>query len=183
MNIIKIISEELKKFFKENYDSEQGSILGTYFDKKHFTKKIEKPEETLSGEFVGDVFPESHYRENLVLIKSNVYKNPQTLVGFDPDCRGILVENGDLYVVDNSEVYHVQIIRFLERNNIISKGLELTYYRYYPEDIICLQRHGSTNVFQLSVLYDKIPKYYINTINNYNSKSRIKIETQSHKWG
>ena len=27
------------------------------------------------------------------------------------------------------------------------------------------------------------PKYYIDTINNYNSKSRIKIETQSHKWG
>ena len=184
MKLINIISEELLKFLKENYDSEQGSILDTYFDKKHFgggeTKK------GLSGEFIGTInYQPKSISTNIGQQRPyNVYKNPKTLDGFDPNCRGVLLEDGDVYVVDNSNISHGEILFFLENNKIIPKGHKFNYYRELPEEFICVHRWGNTNNFALSTAYEEyeveIPPHYIYVMESASKKGNIKYVNTPH---
>ena len=176
MNLSRIISEEILKFLKENYDSEQGSILDTYFDNKYPYGTGESKTD-LSGEYVGDIYPNNSNER-----PCRCYKNPQNLDGFDPNCRGILLENLDFYVVDFKNVTHTAIIRFLEILGVIGKGYVNTYDDYFPKQFICVHRQDNSNIFGISTAYniDRFPKYYVETFNNANRKGRIKFEVKYH---
>ena len=176
MNLKSIILEELIKFLNENYDSEQGSILDTYFDNKYPSGSGES-KTGLSGEYVGDI-----YRYEPENRPCRCYKNPQNLNGFDPNCRGILLENLDFYAIDFKNVTHTAIINFLENLGVIPKGFKYSYDDYYPKEFICVHRQGNSNVFGISTAYniDRFPKYYYETFDRANKKGRIKFEVKYH---
>ena len=179
MKLNNIISEELIKFIKENYDSEQGSVLDRYFDRKYPSGTGEKPKEKISGEYVGLIFPYDPEERSYVC-----YKNPKTLDGFDPNCRGVLLEDGDLYVVDNKNLPHTAIIRFLAKRNIIPSGYDYNYSRALPEEFICVHRWGNTNNFALSTAYEEneveIPPHYLYVMDSASRKGIIKYVNTPH---
>jgi len=178
MNIINIIGEEIRKFIKENYDSEQGSVLDTYFDRKYPSTGVAKT--GLSGEFIGSV---PFYYPNQSNRPYNVYKNPTDLNGFDNDCRGILLNNTDYYIVDNKNLMHSQILKYFQEIDIVPYGYVHSYDDDYPREFLCIHRQGNSNVFGISTAYmiTRLPDYYYDLINRANKRGRIKFEPYYHK--
>ena len=81
-----------------------------------------------------------------------VYKNPSTIRKFDMYARGLLMSNGDLFIVDNG--YHV--IHGTLGHYLRSNGYTIPVHLYnHPEFMVPIQRKGKTNDFYLGEGYSK----------------------------
>lgn len=182
MKIKHLVSDEIINFLYENYDSEQGVNLDKYFNQRHPRGSGEASNNDLNGDFVGEIqffFPNQSNKP------FKVYKNPMTLKGYDDDCRGVLLANGTLFVVDNADVAHRAIIKFLEKRNVIpSDGYADDYADVFPQEFICVQRWSSNNVMVLSSAYrrDRIPELYKEIMTNASKRGGINYVPTIHMY-
>lgn len=179
-----IIVEEIINFVKEDdeyYDNgNQGGTLDRYFQNKYpqGSSSSRGIEPNIMGELIGYYGTEKN--------KVNVYLNPYKFDGFDPNCRGILMENGDFYVVDNAGTWHDNIILFLEMKGMLVKGANINTninYQYNkPKEFICVHRQNDTNIFMMSTAYSEreIPDYYKETLIRGCKRKNVKFIAKLH---
>ena len=178
MGIIDIINEELKNWFDD-----EPSVVDTYYDNKlniHTSKPI-NTEVDYSGEIIGYI----NYQWNDKLpTPIPLVKNPTTLKGFDANCRGILLENGDVYISPTIEGFHDNILDLLYRKYKLNTNFAFSqYYETYPEEFIAVVRNQNTNYFTYQntyqFLYDdeQPPLYYQELMGYANTKSNLTFTT------
>jgi len=132
-------------------------------DEPDLFSKIEQPDWKLSdeeledkikneGEFVGYI--------NINRYRSKIMKNPRSLDTFSPAARGILTEEGDLYLIkdlnNNGFFSHDDIIKFLSDKGIISYDGD-NWWEKSPRfnGFIAVQRVWNKDKFVLSESYEK----------------------------
>jgi hypothetical protein len=152
LSVIQLILEELQDFY--DYDQEQ-SMADRYLQKHVAIDPA--PKEQVDAELIGYV--DKQYGRKLSE-PIPVYKNPQALKGFGYDTRGVLVENGDLYLAKSWQAMHDDILDMLSKKNIVPYAQIYHYFNLLPEEFIAVQRAGSTNTFGQSSAYDEFPDYY-----------------------
>jgi len=79
----------------------------------------------------------------------DVYKNPKTLAKLKSDIRGISTPEGDLYVVDTTEIIH-SMFSFKMKE----KGFNFPEEVYYNKNYITWVRYDNTNNFYLGESYE-----------------------------
>lgn len=173
MKIESTISEEINRLMRENYDSEQGQDLDKYFINKHYPQaKYEVPEvqnNNVSGELVAN----TKFSALRQLPKPiNIYKNPRNLTGYQDNVRGIITDEGDLFLAQYTNTQHYNIIMALAEKGIIPHGFEKNYYRTLPDDFMCVQRDEDTNTFYSSTAYNNMFP------NKYNDLLELASRTQ-----
>jgi len=104
-----------------------------------------------------------------------LYKNPENLTGFDSNARGILSNNGDLFLAQKSSVSHDDILKTLYEKNLVSRGAAFNYSTELPEDFVAVQRAGGSNGFGQSSAYDEFPVYYEQIFDEANAKQPFKF--------
>ena len=164
MNYSKIILEEVKRFVREDDeyydDGNEGGILDKYFQQKNYpTAKYEVPtkqtkeQKNVSGELVAST---SFSALRTLPIPINIYKNPTNLRGFEENTRGIITDEGDLYLAQYQNTQHYNIIIALAEKGLLPRGYEKNYYRTLPDDFMCIQRDDDTNTFYSSTAYNNL---------------------------
>ena len=154
LNLIQIIKEEL-----DNWFDDEPSLADKYYQKNlGITKQPSQQQlQKLSGEYIGDL--NKAWSINLDKPVA-VYKNPENLNGFDNNTRGILLDNGDIYLAQNRTGLHFNIIELLGKKNIIPMNSVVhNYGRKMPENYITIVRNGNNGFIQ-STAYDEFPPYY-----------------------
>lgn len=167
--IINKIKEEINSFINEFYGDDEPSIADDWYSKKLGinTKKDEK----FDGEFVG-LIGKNFYGERLKT-PTKVFRNPKTLRGFERDCRGILLQNGDFYLMSGENmILHDVLLNFLINKKILPSNISINYPKDYPNEYISVEREGKSNIFLPTYLYDSFPSYYQKIFEIANSKNK-----------
>lgn len=100
---------------------------------------------------------------------AEIYKNPQTLKNFSQDIRGVLLKNGDLYIMENlfddgeiaqyGSLIHTDLIQLLSRAKILSTSFRNFEWENagslldYLDVFVLVTRSGKTDMFTLSESY------------------------------
>jgi len=148
--LLRIIKEELEYF----YDDEQG-MADRYFEKNYGTQTM-KPEVKIDAEIVG-------YVDKVwggASARIPVYKNPPNLVGFAASARGILMNNGDLYLASTDNALHTNILNMLGQKGIVPISKTVGYDGLFPDEFVAVIRVGNTGVFAQSSAYHSFPEHY-----------------------
>ena len=102
-----------------------------------------------------------------------IIKNPKTLKGIELETKGILLRNGDFYIMDSSlDTLHDDLVRFLLEKNILPPNTSENYPRDLPEEYVAVDRVSDGRFFLPSSLYEKIPTYYKEMFEMANKKGR-----------
>lgn len=153
-NLLKLINEEVQNWFND-----EPSIADKYYQNNYGLNNQNNSNvdnNNISGELIG-------YLDKAWSSKLHkpipVYKNPKNLRGFENYVKGILVENGDIYISLTNEGLHFNIIELLGKKNIIpNSSVVHNYGQQMPEQYITIIRKG--NGFTQSTAYDEFPYYY-----------------------
>lgn len=178
MNILRIICEEYQKFnqslglneLQDDWYDDEESIADKMYAQRfgmQNTKPTTAPLLT-QGEYLG-TFVKDSYPDTPI----PVYKNPESLSGFQASVRAIVKNNGDLYITSDNKAYHEELLVFLAEKNIVKVNSNNLYYipDSAPLDFIAVQRQGLTNRFEPSSLYDNIlPIEQLDALANANEK-------------
>ena len=159
-SLLQLIKEEFINILSENFGYDDTSILDKYFQKK--TGSYQEPSQTpssseINAELIG--FITKHIS---VPLKNPVglYKNPKNLNGFSDDCRGVLLNNGDIYLAQNLNALHYNIIETLVENRILPPG-SIQYEEKPPSTFVAVQRFDNSRTFTQSSAYEfDSPNYY-----------------------
>lgn len=150
--LLRIIKEELEYF----YDDEQG-MADRYFEKNYGTQTTTmNPEVKINAELVG-------YVDKVwggASARIPVYKNPPNLVGFAASARGILLNNGDLYLASTDNALHTNILNMLGQKGIVPISKTIGYEELFPNEFVAVIRVGNTEVFAQSSAYHSFPEHY-----------------------
>ncbi len=156
----KIIREEIFSFINEFYGDKESSIADKWYEKNlGITPKKEIENlSPLDGEFIGMIM--KRFDGNLFKNPPMVFKNPKSLKEFPIDARGILLSNGDFYLMMDNIALHDELLKFLQEKNVISSSVSKNYPKDYPDEYIAVDRDRYNNIFLPSYLYDSFPKAY-----------------------
>lgn len=181
-SILQIIKEEIQKFFSE-WNEDEPNLADKYYKKFISTQKSTAniPKYNIDAELIGYV--DKRWNEPLET-PIPIYKNPKNLDGFTYNARGILMNNGDLYLGQSYNALHENILKLLIKKGIVSSTEEFTFS---PSDnYIAVIRTMGTNDFSQSDDYRIFPKQFIEIFDIANKKhpykftiSPINEETQS----
>ena len=177
LSILQIIKEEVEKFFNDTQPNGQPSMADNYYDKFVGTS-TQKPQTTsqpkISGELIGYV--DKQWNTPLE-IPIPVYKNPTNLMGFSNSTRGILLNNGDLYLGLTYNAFHNNILELLSKKGIIPYNKLLNYNTILPKEFVAVTRVMHTNNFSDSSEYSGVPfpEYYTQIFNLANQKQSFKF--------
>jgi len=176
MGFKKIIREEIKSFINEFYGDDEPSIADKYYEKNLGIRNKEKKREQSpsDGELIGAI--EKSLSGAPFKDPQLVYKNPINLSGFDYHARGILTQNGDLFLLKGDNALHDDMLRFLIEKGIIRNGVSLDYPKDYPEEYVAVERFGLENVFVPSSLYASFPSYYVELFEKATNKHSYKFK-------
>lgn len=154
--------DELTAFDKSMQINNEG--VADVYAEKEFNIKPEFSE-----------FNNSNHNENdeHTIIYSNndlkILKNPKTLSNIGPYVRAIADINGNLYVEQKIGINHDDMIKILDKLNIINY-IPL-WYKKQPDRFISLQRVGNSNTFALGesnvLMFPHYINYYAETKSNY----------------
>ena len=174
MSLHNLIAEELQSFVQEYFDYDEESLI----DKYHAARGIhtQPPKEGIDGEFIGNI---TYSWDRKLKEPIPLYKNPRNLNGFTKETRGILLQNGDVYLAAHTDALHDNILILLSSKGIVSKAATFEWYRNFPEEFVAIQQLGNTNIFTSSVSYDGFPKtpdVYIEHFDNANNKHSYKFK-------
>jgi len=161
--LIRIINEEIQAL-TEFWDEDQPH---SWVDKIHQDKGMmtspNNPQEEqpkLSGELIGHVT-----KAWTAPLKQPVaiYKNPRNLTGFPNMARGVLIENGDVFIGQTEDSLHYNILELLAKEGIIPySSVVPNYGQTMPEEYITVIRMMGSNKFTQSPdAYEEFPEYYI----------------------
>jgi hypothetical protein len=157
--LYQIIKEEIENWF----DDDQPSMADKYYQQNLGIKPEVKPQAQaeqpkVSGQLIG--YLDKQWSQPLPQ-KVPVYKNPDTLTGFEPYVRGILTHNGDIYVALTEKGLHLNLIQLLGQLGILPQSaISNNYGQQLPEEFITLIRTANMNQFVQSTAYDEFPLYY-----------------------
>lgn len=179
LSVLQIIKEEVENFFNTTQTNGQPSMADNYYD-KFVGASTKQPEATsqpkISGELIGQV---DKQWDTPLEIPIPVYKNPINLMGFSNNARGILLNNGDLYLGQTYNALHDNILTLLAQKGIISYEKQLDYSTKLPEEFVAVIRTMHTNYFSDSseYKYSTFPEYYAEIFNLANQKQPFKFTT------
>ncbi len=161
--IKKIIWDEINEYV---------SMADAWYAKKLGIVSTDTPEnDPLDGEFIGIIHSDFHGKKYLK--PAHVFKNPAKLKNFTYNCRGILLKNGDFYLMKHTvNVLHDELIKFLVNKNILPSSIPKDYPNDLPEEFISVERSEYNNYFLPSTLYNEFPESYKEMFQNANKKGR-----------
>lgn len=166
LSILRIIKEELENFYSDWGRNDEPSIADRIYSKNQGieTDVQEKP---INAELIGYVNKQADRPLNPPV---PVYKNPRNLDGFSHDTRGILMDNGDLYLAQNFKALHDNILDLLAEKGIVSYASKFGYSEHYPKNFVAVVRAGPSKTFGQSSAYDYFPNEYIEIFENGEEK-------------
>jgi hypothetical protein len=173
MRLLQIIKEEISNYYSDWQMGNEPSIADKIYTKSQGIE-TEKPETNkINAELIGYVKEQN----NRPLPKPiPIYKNPKTLTGFSHDTRGILLNNGDLYLAQNYNALHENTLELLAEHKIVTYVSIYNYAQNYPRNFIAVVRAGSENIFGQSTAYDEFPDYYKDIFNLANQKQPFEFQ-------
>ena len=172
LSLLQIIKEEIQDFLSNWQDSDEPSIADRIYAKN---QGIETQKKTvINAELIGYV--DKQFNRPIYPVVP-VYKNPGNLGGFYHDTRGILLSNGDLYLAQNYNAVHDNILDLLAEHGIVSYAAKFGYSKNYPDDFVAVVRAGNSNTFGQSSAYDDFPDYYEEIFNTGNRKQPVNFKS------
>jgi len=156
-SLLQIIREEIQGFYSDWEMNDEPSIADKYYQNRGIETNRQSPVE-VSGELIGyiDKAWSTSLKEPVA-----VYKNPKNLNGYENYTKAILVQNGDIYVGQNGNALHLNILWLLGSEGIIPQSaISNNYGQRLPEEFITVVRTGGENQFVQSTAYDEFPIYY-----------------------
>ena len=170
--LVEIIKEELEDWFDNNEPSLADNI---YNNKLGINADNDNTNDTYSqGEYIGST------TNSYNTTKVKIFLNPLSLNKFQTNCRGIVMDSGDLYLCDSPNLTHYNIIDFLSKKNIIANNMKNWYYRIVPTNFVAISRYYTSDEFVESESYFQQPEIFkgileiFNEINK-NNKYRFTI--------
>lgn len=167
--IIQIIKEEISGFYNDWDMNDEPSIADRYYEKK--LGITTPPKGKVDAEEIGYVTTMWGKKIDSPI---PVYKNPKSLDGFERYCRGILLNNGDLYLANSDKAMHDDILKMLAGIGLIPLGKTYNYSTEYPEEFVAVQKNFD-NSFTQSMAYDDFPVYYAQMFDDANRKHPYKF--------
>lgn len=173
--IFQIIKEEVQDFFSD-WQVDEPSVTDKYYEKYYGIDADDpnKEPKKVDANVIGYVTKDWGRRPLQVGIP--VYKNPNNLDGIGKLARGILMNNGDLYVAKTYYAAHEIIIEVLVEKGIIPPEAEDDYQNRFPNEYIAVIRSGVKNVFVQSDAYKEFPSRYLDIFKYANTKHPYKFE-------
>ena len=176
LSLLQIIKEEVENFFNNTQQNGEPSMADNYYNKLVGASQ-QKPEVStpkISGELIGQV---DKQWDTPLEIPIPVYKNPTNLMGFSNNARGILLNNGDLYLGQTYNALHDNLLTLLAQKRIISYDKQLDYSTKFPEEFVAVIRTMHTNYFSDSseYKYSAFPEYYAEIFNLANQKQPFRF--------
>jgi len=167
INQKKIINEEIRLLFEiyNTWDNDEPSIADKLYSKIGISPS-EPKKINIDAELIG--FVDKLWDKPIEPIP--IYKNPKNLVGFNSNTRGILLNNGDLYLGQSPKALHENMLELLAKKNIIPFTSIKDYNYNYPNEFIAVVRIENTNNFGESTAYYFFPKHYLQIFNIANKK-------------
>ena len=166
---LNILKEELEDWF----DDEEGladKMYASRFGINTQQPQQSKPKLESQGELVGYLESNPDYP---------IYRNPETLDGFDDNCRGVIFANGNLYLCTNYEIYHRRLFDFLQVKDL--ENVDPKFYYLFPDRYVAVARINRTNTFVPSESYkDESYPYIVETFSKYRNPN-IKFQPQIYK--
>jgi hypothetical protein len=179
-SIFQIIKEEVENFFSDWQTSDEPSIADKYYEKYYGidTDNPSKEVKNVTGDVIGYIT--TNWNGQAMEIPIPIYKNPRTLEGIGKTTRGILLNNGDLYLARTYYAAHEMILEVLSDKGIIPSSTQHKYGEELPKEFVAVQRNGTTNNFVESDVYHMyrkfFPQYYIDIFNRANAKHPFKFQ-------
>ena len=161
IDIIELINEEIDKYYSDWTMDDEPSLADKMYQKKYGIETKQAPVE-INSELVGYV----NKQATRPITPVGIYKNPRNLKGFGDDTRGILLNNGDLYLAQNYQPRHANILDLLSDKGIIPFASKFDYDKKYPPNFVAVVRAGNENTFGQSSAYDVFPNEYIEIFQN-----------------
>jgi len=175
-----IIKEEVGYFINEFYEENESSIADKWYEKNlGFSRERKKEDyDSSDGKYIGSITEKP--LGGGYLKPPKVFKNPKSLKNAGLNARGLLLENGDFYLMmGSSEGLHDDLIVFLMDKNILPSSVTRDYPKQMPKEYIAVERYSYENIFLPSMIYDHIPDYYLKTFELANKKHRSYNFSQS----
>ncbi len=179
--IRQIVQEELQRFVKESmwdaYYAKMGIDPSQRYpnEPKPEPQAQQQPITSTKGEFVGKLTTSWNRKLDKPIA---VYKNPESLAGFDTAVSAVLVAKSlDLYVAEKKEGMHQDLVLLLAEKGIIpqsslhiDRGGTPKYFEYYPSEFMAMYRIGNSSIFAQGAMYDAYPPQYEDMIKKANEK-------------
>ena len=169
LRILQIIKEEVGNWFDDddqsNLDAYNNKFMSTQAPSTAPSTAPSQPK--VDGELIGYVTKE--WTRDLP-VPIPIYKNPRSLIGVGVDARGVLLNNGDIYLAPSANAMHQNILSVLGEKGIIPYAKTYHYSDNYPEEFVAVQRVKTTNTFAQSSAYDEFPEYYQQIFQNGTQK-------------
>jgi hypothetical protein len=164
-NLIKIITEVLQEVHDEYFEDDDTSIADKMYAQRFgITNQEPKQQQSLSdnpqnGKLIGYV-NNSAYRK--LDYPAPVFLNPKSLTDFMPNCRGAIMNDGNIYVATDNKVLHYNLLILLAEKNILPDGMCIKYdVEPYPTNFICVERINNTNNFEQSPVYKNMSNEFM----------------------
>jgi len=131
-----------EKYYKNNPKLQSLSKDDDDFEQKYKNNLINQSDKNkivFNGEY-------GKYN-NLIIVK-----NPDNLYNFPDSVRGVITNNGDLYIVSNNKIIHSALIEILEDIGVLNKNKLNNYYHIMiPEKLgfLTVQRKDNLNAIYL----------------------------------
>lgn len=167
--IIQIIKEEISGFYNDWDMNDEPSIADRYYEKKLGITTL--PKGKIDAEKVGYVTTMWGKKIDTPI---PVYKNPKSLDGFEKYCRGVLLNNGDLYLANSDKTMHDDLLKMLAEKGLIPLGKTYNYSTEYPEEFVAVEKNFD-NSFTQSTAYNDFPIYYAQMFDDANRKHPYKF--------
>ncbi len=138
----RIVKESLEEGVADRF-LQQKNILPDEFD--DFEKKIQTHNGTIA-------YTEGNWK---------LIKNPQTLEGFLPSVRGVITENGDLFLESHSAKIHNDLLQILQEMGVLpTDAITKNWTGKFPQEtrFLTVQRYKDTQYVAIGesnrLLYD-----------------------------
>ncbi|MBN1637327.1 MAG: hypothetical protein JW866_00035 [Ignavibacteriales bacterium] len=175
LNIFQIIKEEIQDYFSD-WGVSEPSIADKYYEKRLGISQSPPPEE-INAELFGFV---TMQWDKPMKQPIPVYKNPRTLTGFLSDTRGILLNNGDLYLAQSYNALHENILELLAEHGIVPITSIAGYEQNFPQQFVAVVRAGNSTTFGQSSAYDYFPEHYVEIFKTGNEKQPFNFKHYSY---
>jgi len=173
--VISNTSQIINKYYSDWGNNNELSIADKYYEKKTGISQPSNLE--INAELIGFV---TKQWEELLKQPVSVYKNPKTLNGFLNNTRGILLNNGDLYLAQSYNALHNNILELLTEKRIIPLKSTHNYAHNFPKEFVAVTLAGDSTIFGQSSSYDYFPQHYINIFKTGNEKQPFNFKHYSY---
>lgn len=151
---LNILKEELDNWF----DNNEPSLADNIYNQKYGINADNNTEEADNAYSQGQYIGSTTNSYNTTKVK--IFLNPLSLHKFQTRCRGVVMDNGDLYLANTPNLTHYNIIDFLSEKKILADNMKQWYYRIVPTNFVAVVRNYSLDEFFESESYYHNPEIF-----------------------